>query len=111
MRIDDLNVHVFQNRDWRSPKSPQWIFFLFWLSEDPSLGKILSEKENGATGLLSEKMEALHSELNERAEAATCTYSAGVDFLQYIYSVLVTKNHLKISSRCFVHEFSFTNIF
>ena len=29
----------------------------------------------------------------ERAEAATNSYSAAVDFLQYIYSVLVAKNH------------------
>ena len=38
-------------------------------------------------------MEALHAELNERWEAATSIYSAEVDFLQYIYLVLVTKNH------------------
>ena len=47
----------------------------------------------GGTGLLSEKTEALHAELNERAEAATSSYSAEVDFLQYIYLVLVAKNH------------------
>ena len=45
------------------------------------------------TGLLSEKTEALHAELNERAEAAVSSYSAEVNFLQYICSVLVTKNH------------------
>ena len=56
-------------------------------------------------------MEALYAELNERAEAATSSYSATGDFLQYIYSVLVTKNHQKIRSRCLVHEFSFTDIF
>ena len=44
-------------------------------------------------GLLSEKMEALHVELNERAEAATSSYSGALDFLQYIYSVLLAKNH------------------
>ena len=43
------------------------------------------------TGLLSEEAEALHEELNERAETATSSYSAVVDFLQYIYSVLVAK--------------------
>ena len=47
----------------------------------------------GVQGLLSEKSEALHAELNERAEAATSSYSAEVDFLQYIYLVLVAKNH------------------
>ena len=50
-------------------------------------------KKYGGTGLLFEKTEALHAELHKRAEAATSSYSAEVDFLQYIYSVLVTKNH------------------
>ena len=44
-------------------------------------------------GLLSEKMEALHAELNERAEAATSSYSGAPDFLQYIYPVLLANNH------------------
>ena len=39
------------------------------------------------------KTQALHAELNKRAEAATISYSAEVDFLQYIYSVLMAKNH------------------
>ena len=47
----------------------------------------------GVQGLLSEKSEALHAELNERAEAATSSYSAEVELLKYIYSVLVTKNN------------------
>ena len=34
-----------------------------------------------------------HSEFNEQAEAATSSYSATGGFLQYIYSVLVAKNH------------------
>ena len=38
-------------------------------------------------------MEALHAKLNKRAEEATSSYSAAIDFLQYIYSVLVAKNH------------------
>ena len=50
-------------------------------------------KINGGTGLLSEKTETLHAELHERTEAATSSYSAAVDFLQYTYSVLVAKNH------------------
>ena len=62
--------------------------------------KILSEKKHGDTGQLSEKAEALHVELNERAEAATSSYSTPGDFSQYIYSVLVTKNQKKIRSRC-----------
>ena len=44
-------------------------------------------------GILSEETETLHAELNERVEAATHSYSAAVDFLQYIYLVLVAKNH------------------
>ena len=44
-------------------------------------------------GLLSEETEALHRELNERAEGATSSYSAAVNFLQYVYSVLVGKYH------------------
>ena len=62
-------------------------------------------------GLASEKTEALYGELNEGVEAATSSYSATGKFLQYIYSVLVAKNHQKIRSRCLVHEFSFTDIF
>ena len=56
-------------------------------------------------------MEPLYAELNERVEAATSSYSATGEFLQYIYSVLVAKNHQKIRSRCLVHEFFFTDIF
>ena len=57
-------------------------------------------KNMGGAGLISQKMEALFVELNQRAEAATSSYSATGDFLQYIYSVLVAKNHQKIRSRC-----------
>ena len=49
--------------------------------------------KKAGTGLLFEKAEALHEELNERIEAAVSSYSTAVDFLQYIYSVLVVKNH------------------
>ena len=95
MRRDDLNVHVFQNRNWCSPKSDQW------LSEDLSIGRIWIEKKFRGTGLSL----ALYAEPNERAEAATSSYSATGDFLQYIYFVVVAKNHQKIWSRCLVHEF------
>ena len=56
-------------------------------------------------------MEVLHAELNERAEVATGSHSVTDDSLRYVYSVLVTKNHRNIQSRCLVHEFSFTDIF
>ena len=62
-------------------------------------------------GLISEKTEVLYAELNKRAKVATNSYSATGDFLQYIYYVLVAKNHLKIQSKCSVHKFSFTDIF
>ena len=97
MPKDDLNVHVFQYKNWCSPKSDQW------LSEDLSIGRILSEKKFGGMGLISEKTEVLYAELNERAEAATGSYSVTGDSLQYIYSVPVTKNHPNIRSRCLVH--------
>ena len=51
-------------------------------------------------GLISEKMEVLCAELNERAEAATGYYSVTVDSLQYAYSVPVPKKHRNIRSRC-----------
>ena len=65
------------------------------------------------TGLVSEekKTEPLYAELNKRVEAVTSACSATGEFLQYIYSVFMAKNHQKIRSRCLVHEFSFTYIF
>ena len=51
------------------------------------------KKKYRSTGIISEKTEALYAELNQRAEATTSSYSATADFLQYIYSVLVAKNH------------------
>ena len=69
------------------------------------------KKIYGRTGLLSEKTQVLYAELNERAEAATSSYSAAGDFSQYIYFVIMAKNHQKILSRCLLHEFSFKEIF
>ena len=63
---------------------------------DLPIGKILSEKKDWGTGLISEKTEAFHAELNEITKAATRSYSATGDFFQYIYSVLVTENHQNI---------------
>ena len=42
----------------------------------------------GGAGLISEKTEVLFAELNERAEAASGSYSVTGDSLQYIYCVL-----------------------
>ena len=61
-------------------------------------------------GLISEKMETFYVEFNEKAEAATSSYSAPGHFSQYIYSVLMPKIQKKIRSRCLVHEFSFIDI-
>ena len=63
------------------------------------------------TGLISEKTETLYAGLNERAEAATSSYSVTGDFLQHIYFVPVTKNRQDIRSECLVHEFFITDIF
>ena len=53
----------------------------------------------------------MHAELNKRAEAAVSSYSATGDFLQYIYSVLVAKNHQEVQFRYLVHEFFFGDLF
>ena len=70
------------------------IFLVPLTIRKPFHKKDLSEKNIGIQGyFLKKKMEALHAKLNERAKAATSSYSAAVGFLQYIYSVLVAKNH------------------
>ena len=51
------------------------------------------KKKYGGTGLISEKNRVLYTELNERAEAATGSYSGTGDSLQYIYSVSMSNNH------------------
>ena len=79
-------------------------------TEEHSIGRGLNGKKIWGTGLVSEKMEPLYAELNERGEAATSSYSATDKFLQYIYSALVAKNHQEIRSGCLVCEFSFTYI-
>ena len=53
----------------------------------------------------------MYAELSKRAEAAVSSYSATGDFLQYIYSVLVAKNHQEIQFRCLVHEFFYGDFF
>ena len=81
-----------------------------------SIGRVLSEKKGGVggrggTGFLSEKKEALYAEFNERAEAATSSYSTTSNILQYIYSGFLAKSGQKNQSECLVHKFSFTDIF
>ena len=84
------------------------IFFLTFTVRAPSHMKDFKSEKYRGTVLISEKTEALYAEFNQRAEAATSSYSATGDFLQYIHSLLVTKNHQII---CLVHEFSFTDVF
>ena len=59
---------------------------------------ILSQKKYGGTRLISEKMEALYPELNERAEAATSIYSATGDF----YNIFILCLWLGIIRRSFL---------
>ena len=88
------------------------IFFLILTVRRPFSRKDFKwKKKPGGTGLISEKTEAWYAELNERAEAATSSYSVTEIFLQYNYSVAVTKNHQNTRTRCLVHEFPFTYIF
>ena len=67
-------------------------------TEDHFIRKVLSEEKYGGTGLVSEETEALFAELNYRVEAPTGSCSATGEFLQYIYSMLVDKNHQTIRS-------------
>ena len=49
----------------------------------------------GVWGEFLKKTEAFYAEVNERAEAATSSYSATDNFLRYIFFVPVTENHKK----------------
>ena len=99
----DLNVHVFQYKNW--------FFFLTLTVRAPFHRKNFQWKKCGDTVLIPKKAEVFYVELNERAEEDTGNYSVTGDSLQYIYSVPVSKNYWNIWSRCLVHEFSFTDIF
>ena len=85
------------------------IFFLALTVRGPFHRKYFKWKKIWGTGLVSEKTEVLYAELNERAEAANSSYSGTGDFLQYIYSVPVTKSHqIKVF---LVNEFSLADFF
>ena len=90
MRKDDLNKHVLRNRNW---------------------GPVTKEKNMGYEVSFWKNESVVYAELSETVEAANSGYSATGEFLRYIYSVLAAKNHQNIQSRCFVHQFSFTDIF
>ena len=101
-------MHVFQYKNWCSLKSDQYLFLTV---RQPFHRKDFKWKKYGGMGLISERTELLCAVLNEKAEAATSSYSVTGDSLQYISSVPVTKNHWNIRSRCLLYEFSFTDIF
>ena len=82
MQKDDLNVHLFQYKNWCSPKYGPWFFpFTF---RGPFHSKDFKWKKNWGYGI---------TKLNETVEAATGSYSVTANSEQYIYSVPVTKNH------------------
>ena len=88
------------------------IFFLTFTFRGPFHRKDFEWKKIWGYGVsFWKKTEALYEKLNERTEAADDSYSVTGDFLQYIYSVPVTKNRQSNRSRCLVHDFSFTDIF
>ena len=109
MRKGDLNMQIFQTET--NVAQNLIIFSLTLTARGLFHRKDFKWKKYKGTGLISEKTEALYAELNKIAEVATSSYSAMGDFLQYIYSVLVAKNHQKDRSKCLVHEFFFTDIF
>ena len=74
-------------------------FFLTLIVRGPFHRKNFMLNKYVDAGLTSEKMELLYTEHNERAEAATGSYSGTEDSLHYIYSVPVFKNHRNIQSR------------
>ena len=49
--------------------------------------------------------------MKERKQPPVVTPQQVVFFLQYIYFVVMAKNHQKFWPGCLVHEFSFTDIF
>ena len=81
---DDLNVQVFQNKNWCSPKSVR-CFFLTLTVRGHFHRKDFKWKIYGGKGLISEKTEALYKKLNERAEAATSSYSA----TGHVYNIFI----------------------
>ena len=76
MRKDDLNVHVFQNRNW-----------------GPFHRKGFKWKKYGVTGLVSEKNKLCMQNLTKECKQPPVVTLQMGKFLQYIYSVLVAKNH------------------
>ena len=67
-------MHVFQNKNQRcSPKSDRRFFLTLTVTKK-------SGKNMGVRGYFLKNSEAMHAELNEKAEAVTRSYSAAIDF-------------------------------
>ena len=75
-------------------------FFLTLTVRGPCHRKDFKRKKYGDTGLISGKSGSSHQQL-------FCSRQ----FLQYIYSMLVAKNHQRIRIRYCVHEFLFIDVF
>ena len=98
--------------NWCSSKSDSFmiIFFLFWLSVNLFIGSILIEKTGGME-LMSEKTEPLWAELNERAEAATSSYSTTCNVLSCTYSVSLAKKSSEVTIKVFSSLIFFNRYF
>ena len=75
MQNNDLNVHYFRTETQDLAQNLVDDFFFLTLTE-----KKKKWKKYECKGLFSEKTEAMHAELNERAEPATRSSFAAVDF-------------------------------
>ena len=99
MQKDDLNMHVFQNKNCSSPKSD--FFFLTFTVRGPFHRKDFEWKKNmGVLGSFLKKKKSFVWKLNKRGKTATSSYSVTGDVLQYINSMAVTKHHQNIRLRC-----------
>ena len=80
--------------------------------ENHSIGKISSDKKICSHGLSFWKKRKIYLQnLTKEWKQPPVVILQQATFLQYMYSMLVDKNHQKIQSRCLAHEFSFTDIF
>ena len=84
MQKDDLNVHVFQYKNWCSSKSDRWFFFLNLTLRGPFQEGFYVKKTWGYGVNFWKKTEVLYAELNKRAEAATGSYYVTGNYL-FIY--------------------------
>ena len=111
MRKDGLSGRVFQDRSWCSSKFDRWFFFLLWLSEDLSIGRILSERSMGVRGQFLKKRKFNKQNLPKEGKQPPIVIRNRQFFLQRCYSLLVAKTHQNFRSRCLVHEFPLTDTF